>query len=128
MQAESYTDNFPAVTAELERELRKTLPIKYLIIDNDGTAYCTACEEKSCIPVSMTARSNTDVDHRMLALRRNRHRCDIQLSQFSRFAVECKSTKWSSFCQTAKPIILYIRFYTVTLLLMLGNYAAYCNQ
>lgn len=45
-EAESYTDNFPPLKAELERELRKTLPIKYLIIDNDGTAYCTACEEK----------------------------------------------------------------------------------
>ena len=45
-EAESYTDNFPPLTAELEREIRKTLPMKYLIIDNGGTAYCTACEEK----------------------------------------------------------------------------------
>lgn len=44
--AESYRDNFPPLTSELERELRKTLPMKYLIIDNDGTAYCTAVRRK----------------------------------------------------------------------------------
>lgn len=111
-EAESYTDNFPPLTAELERELRKTLPIKYLIIDNDGTAYCTACEEKLYpgeYDSSIKHRQTTVCSHcgETVTAIYNHH-------NFHGSVVECKSNV-GVFLSDDKTDNLYIRFYTVTL-------------
>lgn len=111
-EAESYTDNFPPLTAELERELRKTLPIKYLIIDNDGTAYCTACEEKLYpgeYDSSIKHRQTTVCSHcgETVTAIYNHH-------NFHGSVVECKSNV-GVFLSDGKTDNLYIRFYTVTL-------------
>ena len=112
-EAESYTDNFPPLTAELERELRKTLPIKYLVIDNDGTAYCTACEEKL-----YPGEYDSSVKHRQTTFCTS---CDETVTaiynyhNFHGSVVECKSNV-GVFLSDGKTDNLYIRFYTVTLL------------
>lgn len=111
-EAESYRDNFPPLTSELERELRKTLPIKYLIIDNDGTAYCTACEEKLYpgeYDSSIKHRQTTVCSHcgETVTAIYNHH-------NFHGSVVECKSNV-GVFLSDDKTDNLYIRFYTVTL-------------
>lgn len=111
-EAESYTDNFPPLTAELERELRKTLPMKYLIVDNDGTAYCTACEEKL-----YPGEYDSSVKHRQTTVCSH---CDETVTaiynyhNFHGSVVECKSNV-GVFLSDGKTDNLYIRFYTVTL-------------
>lgn len=112
-EAESYTDNFPPLTAELEREIRKTLPMKYLIIDNGGKAYCTACEEKL-----YPGEYDSSVKHRQTTFCTS---CDETVTaiynyhNFHGSVVECKSNV-GVFLSDDKTDNLYIRFYTVTLL------------
>lgn len=111
-KAESYTDNFPPLTAELEREIRKTLPIKYLIIDNGGTAYCTACKEKL-----YPGEYDSSIKHRQTTVC---SRCGETVTaiynhhNFHGSVVECKSNV-GVFLSDGKTDNLYIRFYTVTL-------------
>lgn len=111
-EAESYTDNFPPLTAELEHELRKTLPIKYLVIDNDGTAYCTACEEKL-----YPGEYDGSVKHRQTTVCSH---CDETVTaiynyhNFHGSVVESKSNV-GVFLSDDKTDNLYIRFYTITL-------------
>ena len=112
-EAESYTDNFPSITAELERKLRKTLPTKYLIIDNNGTAYCTACEE-----TLYPGEYDSTVKHRQTTVCSH---CDETVTaiynyhNFHGSVVECKSNV-GVFLSDSKTDNLYIRFYTVLLL------------
>ena len=112
-EAESYTDNFPPLKAELERELRKTLPIKYLIIDNDGTAYCTACEEKL-----YPGEYDSSIKHRQTTVCSHCGETVTAIYNYHNFhgsVVECKSNV-GVFLSDGKTDNLYIRFYTVTLL------------
>ena len=111
-EAESYTDKFPPLTAELECELRKTLPIKYLVIDNDGTAYCTACEEKL-----YPGEYDSSVKHRRTTVCFHCGETVIAIYNYHNFhgsVVECKSNV-GVFLSDGKTDNLYIRFYTVTL-------------
>lgn len=111
-EAESYTDNFPPLTAELERELRKKLPIKYLIIDNDGTAYCTACEEKL-----YPGEYDSSVIHRQTTVCSHCDKTVTAIYNYHNFhgsVVECKSNV-GVFLSDGKTDNLYIRFYTVML-------------
>ena len=112
-EAESYTDNFPPLKAELERELRKTLPIKYLIIDNDGTAYCTACEDKL-----YPGEYDSSIKHRQTTVCSHCGETVTAIYNYHNFhgsVVECKSNV-GVFLSDGKTDNLYIRFYTVTLL------------
>ena len=100
-EAESYTDNFPPLTAELERELRKTLPIKYLIIDNDGTAYCTACEEKL-----YPGEYDSSIKHRQTTVCSHCGEIVTAIYNYHNFHGSVVANQMSEcFCQTAKPII-----------------------
>ena len=112
-EAESYTDKFQPLPAELECELRKTLPMKYLIIDNDGTAYCTGCEEKL-----YPGEYDSSIKHRQITVCSH---CDETVTaiynyhNFCGSVVECKSNV-GVFLSDSKTDNLYIRFYTVALL------------
>mgnify|MGYP003258649740 FL=1 len=111
-EAESYTDNFPPLTAELERELRKKLPMKYLIIDNGGTAYCTACEEKL-----YPGEYDSSIKHRQTTVCSHCGETVTAIYNYHNFhgsVVECKSNV-GVFLSDGKTDNLYIRFYTVTL-------------
>ena len=111
-EAESYTDKFPPITAELECELRKILPTKYLILDNDGTAYCTGCEEKL-----YPGEYDSSVKHRQTTVCSH---CDETVTaiynyhNFHGSVVEC-NLNVGVFLSDSKTDNLYIRFYTVSL-------------
>lgn len=111
-EAESYTDKFPPITAELERVIRKSLPMKYLIVDNDGTAYCTACEEK-LLPYEYDG----SVKHRQATVCPH---CDETVTaiynyhNFCGSVVECTSNV-GVLLADGKTDNLYIRFYTALL-------------
>ena len=101
-EAESYTDNFPPLTAELEREIRKTLPMKYLIIDNGGTAYCTACEEKL-----YPGEYDSSVKHRQTTFCQAVTKLSLRYTIITIFTARLLSANQMSecFCQTTRPII-----------------------